>query len=98
MKCPQCSKPLKRWQFDIGHGVRVPSLHCTYCQFNVTDEAALKEQLSKVRERLSKEVKVVAIGDGLGIRFPKGLVEEYGIKKGARLRLKPGESGVEVIL
>jgi len=89
---------MKRWAFDIGHGIAVPSRHCTHCQFNVTDEKALARGMSRRRELMSKDIRVVAIGDGLGIRFPKAFVAEFAIKKGAKLTVKPGKKGIEVLL
>lgn len=98
MKCPQCSAEMKRWSFAIGHGIEVPSKHCVKCQFNVTDEKILAQAMAKRRELMSKDVRVVAIGDGLGIRFPKSFVAEFAIKKGAKLTLRPGKKGLEVLV
>lgn len=98
MNCPQCKTELKPWIFDIGRGVTVRSLHCTKCQFNITDEDKLQNALVKWREKSNKDVRVVAVGEGLGIRFPKELVEEYDIRKGVKVTLKPGKKGIEVML
>jgi len=86
------------WTYDIGKGVTVRSLHCTKCQFNITPEKHLSSAIAKLRERTKKNVRIVAIGDGLGIRFPKAFVDEYKIKKGASVRVKPGKKGIEIVL
>ena len=88
MNCPQCKQPLQSMKYDLGHGVSVLSKHCTSCKFNVTPQDQLDAAMMKWRERTMKDVKVIAIGEGLGIRFPKELVHEYGIKKGTSLMAK----------
>lgn len=97
-KCPQCKNDMVSWKYDIGKGVTVHSLHCTKCQFNITPEKHLASAIATLHERTKKNVRIVAIGDGLGIRFPKELVDEYKIKKGANVKVKPGKNGIEIVL
>src|SRR3989344_1993209 len=92
--CPGCGKVMQPWIFDVGYGVTVPTLHCTHCQFNKTDQKVLSSSMQKLRERMHKQVSVVTVGEGLGIRFPKELVREYAIKKGIKVTLKPGKKGI----
>jgi hypothetical protein len=98
MNCPQCKTKMQLRIFDLGYGVDVPTKHCTNCQFNVTDEKILAAAMAKRKERMAKEVYIVAIGAGLGVRFPKEFVMEYAIKKGVKVRLKPGKRSIEVML
>lgn len=98
MKCPQCKKNMKSLKYDIGYDIKINSFHCDSCGFNVTDENKLSSAISKLRERMNKDVKVVAIGEGLGIRFPKEFVEEFSIKKGSKLTLKPKGKNIEINL
>lgn len=89
---------MKPWRFDLGYGIRVQSKHCPNCQFNVTNEHDIARAMEKRRAQLEKSVRVVAIGDGIGIRFPKEVVAMYEIKKGLKVTLKPSKKGVEILL
>ena len=89
---------MRPWTFDIGRKVTVRSMHCEKCQFNVTPEGRLQKAIARWRERDQKRVKIVAVGEGLGVRFPKEFVEEYAITKGTKVLLKPEQKGIKVEL
>jgi hypothetical protein len=95
--CPRCKIPLRSWSYDVGYGVVVPTKHCTRCQYNHADPDILNAALAKLRARMAKDVKLVAVGEGLGIRFPKEFVAQYSLEKGKKVTLKPGKKGVEVV-
>lgn len=84
--------------FDIGHGIDVESFHCTNCYFNVTDDKVLNKALSKLREKMSKQVKVISIGEGLGIRIPNEIAKNYQLVKGKSLILSPEEDGFKIVV
>ncbi len=42
--CPQCKFDLEKVKFDIGNDIKVESLHCKKCGFNITSN----KELSKV--------------------------------------------------
>ncbi len=97
-RCPNCNSPLKPVKWDIGQGLFVDSLHCYTCRNNVTDERHLQEKLDEFRRRNAKDIKVVGVGEGLGIRFPNEIVEQYRIKKGVKVTVNPGKNGIEIVL
>ncbi len=97
MKCPQCKTELKKVSFDLGYGVDVASLHCQKCGFNVTKDDRLRKALSSLREQMAKEVKVIKVGTGLGVRFPNEIVKSFDVKKGKILLVKPEADGVKLM-
>lgn len=97
-KCPQCKTSLEKVKFDIGYGVGVESLHCKKCGFNITENNKLKGALSSLREHMAKEIKVIKIGTGLGVRFPNDIVKSFKIKKGKEVLLKPEVDGVKLVV
>jgi len=96
-KCPQCGTDLKKLKFDIGYGVEVESLHCKKCGFNITEDNKLKTAIDSLREQMSKEVKIVKVGTGLGVRFPNEVVKNYKLKHGEEVILKPEFDGIKLI-
>lgn len=96
-KCPQCRVNLEKVKFDIGYGVEVDSLHCKKCGFNLTEDNRLKTAISSLREQMSKEIKIVKIGSGLGVRFPNEIVKNYKLKGGEEIILKPEFDGLKLI-
>ena len=96
-KCPQCKTNLKKVKFDIGYGVEVESLHCKNCGFNITENNRLKTAISTLREQMSKEIKIVKVGTGLGIRIPNEVVKSYKLKKGEEIVLKPELDGIKLV-
>jgi|SRR3989344_7386032 len=97
-KCPQCKNALKNVVFDVGYGVKVDSLHCERCGFNITDDNVLKKAIFALKENIAKEVKVIKVGTGLGLRFPNEIVKGFGIKRGEEVLLKPEEGGIKVVI
>lgn len=95
--CPQCKVNLKKINFDIGYGIEVESLHCEKCGFNITRDNNLKTAISSLREQMSKEIKIVKVGTGLGVRFPNAIVKSYKLKKGEDIILKPDFDGIKLI-
>lgn len=96
-KCPQCKTSLEKVKFDIGYGVEVESLHCRKCGFNITEDNRLKTAISSLREQMSKEVKIVKVGTGLGVRLPNEVVKSYKLKKGEEIILKPEFDGIKLV-
>ena len=92
-KCPQCKSQLKQKIFDVGYGVEVPSFNCSKCGFNITDEKELKKAMNSLHDRMSKVIKIIRIGNGLGVRIPNDLAKNYKLKngEGALLNLKQME-------
>ena len=97
-KCPQCKTNLNEVKFDIGYGLEVNSLHCTNCGFNITEDKHMKNAITNLKKQMSKEVKIIEIGTGLGIRFPNDIVKNYKLKKGEEIELKPESDGVKLSL
>jgi len=97
-KCPQCKLELRKVVFDVGYGVNVESLHCDKCGFNITKDNKLKKAISSLREQMSKEIKIIQIGDGLGVRFPNEIVKNFTLKKGEELLLKPEIDGIKLMI
>ena len=89
MKCPECKLNMKKVKFDIGYGIEVDSLHCEKCGFNITDNRVLNAALTTLKEKMTKEVKVIEIGSGLGIRFPNEIVKNFKLKRGEEIIVKP---------
>lgn len=96
--CPQCKANLEKVKFDVGYGIEVESLHCSKCGFNITKNNRLKKALSSLREQMSKEVKVVKVGTGLGVRFPNDVVKSFKVKKGEKVLLKPEADGIKLVI
>jgi hypothetical protein len=85
-------------RYDVGWGVTVPTRHCDHCKFNLTDANVLEAALKKLRDRRLKDTKVIAVGEGLGVRFPKEIVEAYTLKKGAKITMRPKKNMIEIVL
>ena len=97
-KCPQCKSEMRKVLFDISYGVNVESLHCDKCEFNITKDNKLKRALDSLKEQMSKEIKVIKIGTGLGVRFPNEVVRSFNLKKGKEVVLKPELDGVKLVV
>ncbi len=54
-KCPQCSSIMRPVIFDAGLDIKVNSLHCDNCQFNVTEAKELKK-LKKFKGKSVEEI------------------------------------------
>ncbi|MFC1768938.1 hypothetical protein ACFLZX_04205 [Nanoarchaeota archaeon] len=98
MKCPQCKVKLEKMKFDVGYGVVIDSLHCNKCGFNVTGDKDLKSAVNHLRRQMRKEVKIVNVGTGLGLRFPNEVVKNYNLKKGEEIVLKPEQDGIKLVV
>lgn len=96
-KCTQCKSNLEKVKFDIGYGVEIESLHCNKCGFNITEDNKLKTAISSLREQMSKEIKIIKVGTGLGVRFPNEVVKSYKLKKGEDIILKPEFDGLKLL-
>ncbi len=88
---------MKETTFDIGYKLEVNALHCARCGFNITDEQVLNTAIDKLKEQMSKEVKVIEIGTGLGIRFPNELVKHFKLKKGEDILVKPEKDCLKLV-
>lgn len=98
MKCTQCKSGMEKMKFDVGYGIEVDSLHCKKCGFNITEDNKLNKALTELREQMSKEVKIVQVGTGLGVRFSNEMVKSYGFEAGENVLLKPEVDGVKVVV
>jgi hypothetical protein len=96
--CPQCKNKMKPWVFDVGYWVKVKSLHCEKCGFNVTNDKDLVPAMAKLRAKMEKEVRIIRVGEGLGIRFPNEVVKAFNISGGKDVLLQPEEDGIKIIL
>ena len=97
MKCQTCKLDMKNVKFDIGYGIEVDSLHCEKCGFNITNNKVLNKALTSLKEHMAKEVKIIEIGTGLGIRFPNEIVKSLKLKKGEEIIVKPEKGGLKLI-
>lgn len=96
-KCPQCKGKMQKVLFDAGYGVRVESMHCAKCGYNVTESGGLKKAIAKLRERMGKDVKIIRVGEGLGVRFPNEFVKSYKLRRGMHALMKPGDGLIEIV-
>ena len=46
---------------------------------------------------MQKEIKVIQVGNGLGIRIPNELAKDYQLRKGERITLKPEDDGIKLV-
>ena len=46
---------------------------------------------------MAKEVKIIEIGTGLGIRFPNEIVKHFRLKKGEEIVVKPEKDGLKLV-
>lgn len=97
MKCPICKSNMEKVKFDVSYGIDIDSLHCEKCEFNITNERVLNKALVSLKEQMAKEVKVIEIGTGLGIRFPNEIVKSLKLKKGEEIIVKPDNGGLRLI-
>lgn len=97
-KCPQCKSELRKTVFDVGYGVNVESLHCEKCGFNITEDNKLKKAISNLREQMAKEIKIIKVGTGLGVRFPNEIVKNFRLRKGEEILLKPEMDGMKLVV
>jgi len=95
--CPQCKAKLEKVKFDIGYGLDVESLNCKKCGFNITQDNKLRNAINSLREQMSKEIKIVRVGTGLGVRFPNEVVKSYKLKKGEEMTIKPEGDGIKLV-
>jgi len=96
-KCPKCKDNMKLVQFDAGYGVTIESLHCNKCGFNITEEGSLENAIGTLKENMSREIKVVQIGNGLGIRIPNEIAKNLNIHKGDEIIVKPDLNGIRLV-
>ena len=97
-KCPQCRSELKKVKFDEGYGIDVESLHCEKCGFNITEDQKLKKAITSLKEHMAKEIRIIKVGTGLGVRFPNEIVKNFKLKKGEEILLKPEIDGVKLVV
>ena len=97
-KCPQCRSELKKVKFDVGYGIDVESLHCEKCGFNITEDQKLKKAITSLKEHMAKEIRIIKVGTGLGVRFPNEIVKNFKLKKGEEILLKPEIDGVKLVV
>jgi len=95
--CPQCKALMQKMGYDIGYGIEVKSHHCQECGFNLTDDKQLQPALRALREKMQKEIKLVQVGNGIGIRIPNELAKSYKLKKGEPITLKPEDDGIKLV-
>ncbi len=98
MKCTQCKSAMEKVKFDIGYGIEVDSLHCRNCGFNLTEDEKLNAALAELRSRMSKEVTLVRVGAGVGVRLTNDLVKSYHLQAGEKVLLKPEVDGIKVVV
>ena len=98
MRCPQCEARMEKIQFDIGYGIKVDSLHCKKCGHNVTNEKRMNRALLELRKMMSKEVKIIRVGIGLGVRIPNELAKRFHLQKGKNVLLQPEEDGIKLVV
>ena len=96
-KCPQCQSLLKEVSFDLGYGIEVDSLHCRKCSFNITKDTTLRKILDYMRSQMSKQIKLVRVGNGVGVKIPNEFVKTYKLKKGEGILLKPESGGIKLV-
>lgn len=96
-KCPQCRGKMQRVLFDAGYGVEVESMHCAKCGYNITEGGKLKKAIAELRGRMSKDVKIIRVGEGLGIRFPNEFVKSYKLRRGMHALMKPGDGYMQIV-
>jgi|SRR3989344_2275385 len=97
-KCPQCRSELKKVKFDVGYGIDVESLHCEKCGFNITEDQKLRKAITSLKEHMAKEIRIIKVGTGLGVRFPNEIVKNFKLKKGEEILLKPEIDGVKLVV
>lgn len=97
MKCPTCNSDMKNVKYDIGYGIEVDSLHCDKCGFNITEDKVLNKAIMSLKEQMAKEVKIIEVGTGLGIRFPNEFVKSLKLRKGEEIIVKPEIDGLKLI-
>ncbi|HLD07006.1 MAG TPA: hypothetical protein VJC16_05765 [Candidatus Nanoarchaeia archaeon] len=95
--CPQCKNTLEKTKFGVGYGIEIDSLHCKQCGFTITENNTLAAAMDTLRERMSKEIKIIKVGTGLGVRFPNEIVKNYKLKKGEEIILQPDVDGLKLI-
>ncbi len=98
MNCPQCTKSMQDVVVDVGFGISVASRRCGACGFHVTDDTKLNAALGVLRQQLAKDVSLVQVGNGVGIRFPNTIVDLLLLKKGQRVHLVPERDGIRVVV
>tara|TARA_Y100000310_G_scaffold273269_1_gene288654 strand:+ start:2107 stop:2406 length:300 start_codon:yes stop_codon:yes gene_type:complete len=96
--CPNCKHKMTAVTFDVGYGVMIPTNTCRKCHFNVTDEKLLQRKLKEVKNNMKKYLRIIQIGDGLGVRFPNQIVKALNIKKGKQIQIEPDGKGMKLVL
>lgn len=84
--------------YDIGYGIEVESLHCRKCEFNITKSKRLSKAMKMLRDNMAKDVRIVQVGTGLGLRFPNEMAKHFSLQRGKELLLKPEADGIKVIV
>jgi len=49
-----------------------------------------------LKKQMTKQVKIIKVGTGLGMRFPNDLVKNLNLKKGKELILEPDTDGIKL--
>lgn len=47
---------------------------------------------------MQKEIKLVQVGNGIGVRIPNELAKSYKLKKGEVITLKPEDDGIKLVM
>lgn len=87
---------MKKIVFDVGYSTNIESLHCEKCGFNVTEKGKLESSMNTLKQQMTKQVKIIKVGTGLGMRFPNDLVKNMNMKKGKGLILEPDNEGIHL--
>ena len=66
-------------------------------RFELKDKK-LKNAIGALREQMSKPVKLVRIGTGIGVRFTNEVVKNYHLKAGEKVLLKPEMDGIKFVI
>lgn len=70
---------------------------CPRCGEEIVDMKQLHEVANKYRTIKSYHIKLSNWGPSLGIRIPKEIVEQYGLKDHKEIILIPEEQGIKMV-
>ncbi len=95
-RCTECGKGMHPDEGVLPNGVPYRRWVCA-CGESILDMAQLQELAENYNDWKQSRAKVSRWGGSLGIRLPKALIKEHGIKAGDEVLLIPEKNGIRIM-
>ncbi len=96
-KCSECKAEMKILTAKTPDGVKYNYYHCSQCGEEVVDMKQLHDVAKQYREMKRYHAKVSKWGTSLGVRIPKPLAKQYGLRDDEQVTIIPEKEGMRII-